>query len=235
MGKGYVYHCTLCTFGMDRDMFNRITSDLVCDGVELQFWETNLLGKLVVGKNNVDNYALESVLKPLYKNIKDYLYADYDVDLNECLVNMLIDNGDKISVAESITGGLICSEICSVEGASKVLYEGLITYNSGSKLRRLHVPARIIEEHTSVSEATTSAMLNGLLTNKEIKFGIATTGYASNMEDMNGLAYVAYGSLNDQHVEMVTYSGDRNEIRAKVANYAMFKLLKLVTDSKNKY
>lgn len=231
----YVYYCTLRTFGIDREMFNKFTSDVIGDSIDIGFNENNLVGKIVIGKNSVDDIALEGVLNKLNTILSDYIYADYDIELNEALVAELKKKGAKVSVAESITGGLLSSEICGVEGASDVFYEGIITYNSGSKVRRLHVSATTIASDSAVAESTTTEMLKGILANKEITYGIATTGYASGMGTADGQAYIAYGTHNEQNCIEIKYDGERNEIRAKVANRAMFELLKMIKNYNRGY
>lgn len=233
--SNYTYCCTLSTFGLEREQFNDVTSDMVNDGIDLQFMERDLAGKIIVGKNDVDDVALEGVLRGMFAGIAENIYADEDISLAECLVNELKNVGGILSVAESLTGGLISSEICSVDGASEVFYEGLVTYNIGSKVRRLHVPARLIEENTAVDSKVAAEMLKGLLANKEINYGIATTGYASDMGELTGTAYIAYGTNDVSRVDKVTFEGDRNEVRAKVSNYAMFKLIKLIRENDKKY
>ena len=234
--KEFVYACTLRTFGIDESRFEKICVGLRSEDINIKFEETDLVGRIFISKSSVDSIALENVLSKMTLRLEDYIYSDRDEELNFCLVKKLKRESEMLAVAESITGGLICSDICSINGASDVFYEGIISYNSGSKVRRLHVSTTTIEEYSAVSTEACEAMMKGLLANKEVKYGISTTGYATHKDiDMNGIAYVGYGTSSDIHVEQVCYEGSRNSVRAKVANHAMFKLLKLIEFNTRKY
>lgn len=226
MNKGYANKCVLSAFGVDKAQILEAFKDIDAGGARIDVTEKYLVGKISVSKNDVDEVAIARVLDQIYARLGDYIYADSDVELNSLVVAQLKERGAFLSVAESITGGLIASKICEINGASEVFYEGLITYNSGAKVRRLHVPAGLIELETAVSESVCGAMLAGVLSNKEIAYALATTGYASDMSEMNGLAYVGCGGRNARIIREVKYTGSRNEIREKVANCALFMLYK---------
>lgn len=234
--KEYVYQCVLRTYGLDNNRFEKICSDLRSKDISIDFEEYCLDGKITISKNNVDAVALESILAKINMRLEDYIYSDKDMNLAETLIALLTKKGEMLAVAESITGGLISSSLCEVDGASKVLYEGIVTYNNAAKLRRLHVPATTIEEFTAVSKQTCEAMIKGVLANKEIVYGLATTGYASHSnDDLSGLVYIGYGSLNNVIVEEMMFKGSRNEVRKKACNCAIFKLIKLIDRVERRY
>lgn len=228
MGNDYANICRLKTFGLSKAVFEESIKGLNIDGAVIDFTEKSLLGVITIAKKNVDNIAITAVLSRIKLLFDKFIYTDTDDTLNKLLVNKLKNDGKMLSTAESITGGLIASKICEINGASQVLYEGLVTYNSAAKVRRLHVPAQVIELETAVSEPVCKAMLNGILANKEITYAIATTGYASDMSDMNGLAFVGYGTREEQRIEQVKFVGKRNDIREQVANFAIFNLYKFI-------
>lgn len=226
MNRRYANKCILSAFGADKSQILEALGGIDAGAAQIQISEKNLVAKIEVSKDNVDEVAITQVLNQIYAKIGDYIYADRDVELNALVVYALKEQGALLSIAESITGGLIASKICEVNGASEVFYEGMVTYNSGAKVRRLHVPMGLIELETAVSESVCNAMLTGVLSNKEITYAIATTGYASDMSEMNGLAYIGCGDRNERNVCEVKYKGTRNEIREKVANCALFMLYK---------
>lgn len=231
----YIYSCVLKTFGVDSETFKNVTQDLHCDDVRIKFEESNLDGKITLVKNSVDNIALERVRSKITMRLCEYIYADSDIGLNEFLMQKLMDIGAKIAVAESVTAGMLSSAMCGVNGASEIFYEGIVTYNSASKVRRLHVPQTVIDQYTAVSRETTECMLKGVLANKEIMYGIATTGYATHSNNLEGVAYVAYGCNSKYYVDEVKYDGTRNEIRAKIVNFAMFKMIKYLEENYRNY
>ena len=59
------------------------------------------------------------------------------------IVKKLIKKKLKISFSESCTGGLLSSNITSVNGASKVFKLGLVVYSNESKTKVLNIPKKI--------------------------------------------------------------------------------------------
>lgn len=237
MGENdFAYSITLSTFGVTSDMFEKACATIRTDKVDAQFEEQNLQGKIILGKNCVDDVALENAIAKMIIELGENIYAEDDRSLAQCLVDKLLSEGEKVAVAESVTGGMLSSAICSIDGASQVFYEGIISYDSASKVRRLHVPATVIQEHTAVSSEVCEAMLKGVLANKEVKYGIVTTGYATSKDpDLCGKAFVGYGTSNKHCVVEVKYDGSRNDIREKITNFALFSLLTTIKENKRKY
>lgn len=231
----YIYSCVIKTFGVNTETFELLTQDLVCEDVQIKFEEENLDGRITLSKNCVDNIALEKVRSKISMRLCEYIYADTDVCLNEYLMQRLMDIGAKLAVAESVTAGMLSSALCGVNGASEIFYEGIVTYNSASKVRRLHVPQTVIDKYTAVSKQTTECMLKGILANKEIMYAIATTGYATHSDNLEGTAYIAYGCNSKYFVDDVKFEGTRNEIRAKIVNFAMFKMIKYLEENNRNY
>jgi len=73
----------------------------------------------------------------------------------------LLARGLTVTVAESCTGGLVAGELTRVPGISAVLREAFVTYSNEAKVRRLGVPAELIEEHGAVSGPVAEAMARG--------------------------------------------------------------------------
>ena len=152
--------------------------------------------------------------------------ADEDVSLAKKLVEVCRENAVRLAVAESLTGGIICSRLVDVPGASEVLVEGLITYTNASKVRRLHVKLSTLEEYGAVSKETAAEMTHGLLESRDADLGIATTGCAGPDSDEKGtpvgLAFVGVATRKGGKIYRMNLNGDRNYIRKCVANAAMF-------------
>ncbi|MCQ2569935.1 MAG: CinA family protein, partial [Limosilactobacillus sp.] len=74
------------------------------------------------------------------------------------VVKLLSERQLTISAAESLTAGMLMSELASVPGASKVLLGGFVTYATAFKTKLLGIPAELIASAGVVSEATAMAM-----------------------------------------------------------------------------
>ncbi|HKL94583.1 MAG TPA: CinA family protein, partial [Clostridia bacterium] len=138
-------------------------------------------------------------------------------------------SNQMLSVAESLTGGEICSSLIDITGISTHFYEGIVCYNSDSKIRRLGVSKKTLAENGVISKKTAYEMVKGLLINPAVTLGLATTGLAGPTADEGkdvGLVYIAVGSGDFITVFEHNFSGSRNEIRKKSANMAIFYLIR---------
>lgn len=144
-------------------------------------------------------------------------------DLNFKIVDILKNKGLTLAIAESLTGGLVCSCICEVSGASAVLLEGIVSYTDESKVTRLGVDIRTIETHTSVSPETAKEMAQGVRKNLSADIGISTTGVAGPDEtdgngNPRGLVYIGISTDQETIVSKHIFEGTRNVIREKAKN-----------------
>lgn len=84
----------------------------------------------------------------------------------------------KVALAESCTGGLVCSALTEIPGSSAVLDRGFVTYSNDSKMETLDVPRDIIDTLGAVSVATVWAMAQGVLKHSEADVAVAISGIA---------------------------------------------------------
>ncbi len=175
-----------------------------------------------------------SVVNDLIANFKasfaDNIYATSDISLYKCAVDLLKSLNKTLSVAESITGGLISSNIVDIAGASSVFTEGLTTYSIPSKCKRLGISPHFIDEHGVVSQQVTQQMATGLRQNG-CDFAVTTTGFAGPSAEDGlpvGLCYIGIATEKGVTVYRNVFNGDRNSIRAQAANTAIYLLIKYI-------
>ncbi len=177
---------------------------------------------------------VDDVLRLFADGLGDTVYALNDVTLEEQLVNLLKLRRRKISVAESFTGGGIAKRITSVSGASEVYFEGLNTYDSRSKIKRLGVLEQTINTMGAVSEQTAYEMAYGLLKTGDCDVSLATTGLAGPHTDGSGLpvglCYLAVGFQDKVFVYRYKFDGTREEIAQTAINYALYLAYKQLKD-----
>jgi nicotinamide-nucleotide amidase len=98
------------------------------------------------------------------------------------LARLLVDEASqrslRIVTAESCTGGLVASAICSVPGASEVFERGFITYSNRAKQELLGVPGDLIADMGAVSEPVARMMAEGALEASNAHVSVAVTGIA---------------------------------------------------------
>ena len=144
---------------------------------------------------------------------------------------LLTGKGMFASAAESLTGGLISSEIVRAAGASKWFYEGCVTYSSEAKIKRLGVERKLIESDTAVSAGVAMQMASGLITRGGADIAVSATGLAGPGPDElgrpAGLVYIGGACRFGCAAKRLCLTGDRTEIRRQAAYAALRLLLKL--------
>ncbi len=176
----------------------------------------------------------DGLLRAFAEGFGDTMYALDDVSLEEQLVFLLKLRGQKLSVAESFTGGGIARRIVSVPGASEVYFEGLNTYNEQAKIKRLGVSKDTLSLKGAVSVDTAYEMARGLLNTGDCDIAVATTGLAGPNTDSFGrpVGYccIAVGTRERICVYQYNFDGNRKEITEKAINYALFLAYKRLKD-----
>ncbi|NCA66893.1 MAG: CinA family protein [Clostridia bacterium] len=172
---------------------------------------------------------IDNALVCVYDNFDSGVYADEDISLAERAVDFLKLYKYKLSVAESLTGGMICSAIVDVPGSSEVFYEGIIAYSNEAKKDRLEVYEHSLKEQGAVSSEVCSQMALGLLKDGNIDICVSTTGIAgpsgATEEKPIGLTYIAVADVDKCEVFKHIFHGDRECVRHTAANCALFHLI----------
>ena len=198
---------------------------------------------------NVESFALDNKVCLFYsdkstkmdvdKATKDFIiafknniYAEEDVSIAKRLYDLLKLRRLTISTAESMTGGRIASKIVEIDGASDVFYEGMVTYNTLAKERRLDVSHNTVVENTVVSSKVAYEMAAGILKNAEV--AISITGYAGSSvsaSDDDGLCFIGIGLFDKIEVYQFNFNGTRRENIETAANMALYLALKTILDT----
>lgn len=143
------------------------------------------------------------------------------MQLEESVINNLIDKRLSLSLAESITGGLICSKLVSVPNASKVVKCSLVTYSNESKNRILGVSKKVINNYSPVSRKCAKMMVLGLKNKIKSDIYLAITGYAGPLGEKIGLVYIAILYNKRIKIKKFRLRGDRSEIINEASNIAL--------------
>lgn len=81
----------------------------------------------------------------------------------------------KVSTAESCTGGVVASSLCSVAGASGWFDTGIVAYTYESKKDRLGISSDILDQGL-VTQATAETMATNIRNISRTDYAISTTG-----------------------------------------------------------
>ncbi len=172
-------------------------------------------------------FLLEPVVNEIHQLLGALIYAEGELSLEGNLYQLLTEKRLTLSVAESMTGGLICARLVNVSGMSSCLKEGMITYGVESKIRQLDVDPSLIEKHGVVSKETALAMARGAANASGTDIGLAVTGWAEagEADAEAGLMWIGLFMKGNQRAKRVKFSGNRNRIRFYGANMALCWLL----------
>ncbi len=96
----------------------------------------------------------------------------------EKTVALLIEQGKRISFAESCTGGLLAATLVDVPDASKVLDMSFVTYANEAKIDLVDVSPETLSAYGAVSEQTAREMASGVARRSGAQIGVSATGIA---------------------------------------------------------
>ena len=101
-----------------------------------------------------------------------------DCRLANVVVDLLRKRNLRMTAAESLTGGMFQSTICSVPGASNVFDGGFVTYAAAAKEQLLGIDPQLIEKHGVVSAETAAQMAEKSRGKLGVDVGLGFTGVA---------------------------------------------------------
>ena len=169
------------------------------------------------------------LLAPLEAEIRAQLgnavFGQDEETLATVVARNLEQCGLTLAIAESCTGGEVCSRLTSVPGISRYLIECAVTYSNSAKTRRLSVPAELIAEHGAVSSEVAEAMARGMRSSSGAGIAIALTGIAGptggTATKPVGLVYLALADANAVQSKLLHLAGTRLQIKERAAKHAL--------------
>lgn len=139
----------------------------------------------------------------------------------------LVERGETLATAESLTGGLIGELITDVPGASRSYLGGLITYATRLKAELAGVDPEALAALGPVAAETARQMADGVARRCGADWGLAVTGVAGpEPQDDHpvGQVFVAVahrGRKPATRVAELALAGNRDQIRRQTAEQAL--------------
>ncbi|MBP5372849.1 MAG: CinA family protein [Clostridia bacterium] len=154
----------------------------------------------------------------------EYLGTDAD-ELSAELNGILKKKKLSVAAAESFTAGRIASAIIKTPGASAVFKEGIVAYSNESKVKRLGVSEKTLENFGAVSEECCAEMLSGLIKSSGADVAISSTGIAGPKSDDTkkpvGLCFIGIAAENRFYIFKFIFNGDRETITETAVRAAL--------------
>jgi nicotinamide-nucleotide amidase len=141
------------------------------------------------------------------------------------VVARLVERGQTVGSAESLTGGLVVARLVDTPGASAVVRGGVVAYATPLKASVLGVDAALLEERGAVDGDVARQMAAGARQVLGADWGVATTGVAG-PDPQDGMpvgcVFVAVAGPDESVVvERHDLTGGRAAIRSGAVDAAL--------------
>jgi len=141
------------------------------------------------------------------------------------IINILKNNNQTVTFAESCTGGRIATEFTAISGASSVLMGSAVTYANEIKSAWLGVKEQTLIDHGAVSSQCVEEMLTGILKMASADHAIAVSGIAGptggTEEKPVGTVYIGIRDKDKSIVQLHLFKGDREEVQMQATETAI--------------
>jgi len=164
----------------------------------------------------------QNVFKELLDDEINNFESKLDLDLGELLKTLRL----TISVAESMTGGMLSQRLTTLPGSSDYYLGGIISYHNKVKVGLLGVQPETIRTKSVVSEEVALEMVRGLKKLIKSDVCISVTGIAgpANQEffgNIIGRVYIGFIVKNIERVKTFHFTGTRDSIRRQATSAAL--------------
>lgn len=180
-----------------------------------------------------------ALIAPVEEEIRARLGVDalagHSSSVADGLGDLLRANDLSVAAAESLTGGLIGTELTRVGGSGDFFKGSLVCYATEAKAEVAGVDPSILEGPGAVSEEAAVALAIGAVDRFRADLGVAATGVAGPTEQEGkpvGTVFVAAHLHGRSEVRFIQGYGDRDNIRHLAANAALDLGRRLVLDSR---
>lgn len=141
-----------------------------------------------------------------------------------------------LAVAESLTGGMLTSELIRPPGASVVVVGGVVAYDTAIKHSVLGVDEDLLAEHGPVHPEVARQMADRVrrvlaVDGRAADLGLATTGVAGPTPQSGhdpGTVYVGIATGDGVEVVELRLEGTRDQVRARTVGEAIRSLAERV-------
>jgi len=146
----------------------------------------------------------------------------FDSKLINDIRKLLIERNETISVAESVTSGMVQLAFSNADKAIYFYQGGITAYNLGQKTRHLNIEPIYADNCNCVSEKTVSEMALYICRSFSSDWGIGVTGYASPVPESGNKLFAWYAlSYHGQIVvtqKFTLKSGNPFEVQLSYSN-----------------
>ena len=227
-----IVHRTLITRGIPESILaERIASweDALPEYLHLAYLPAPNVVRLRLSAYDVDGAEAEREIAKQFK-LLEAIIGDNIVGFEGASVEQLIheiftQQGWKLAVAESCTGGTIASKFTAMAGASQYFMAGVVSYSNEAKRDIIGVNMADIETYGAVSEQVARQMAEGVRRVAGADYAIATTGIAGpgggSEAKPVGTVWMAVATPEGTRAVLRNCGTDRSQIISRASAYAI--------------
>lgn len=240
----HIYHKTVLTQGLGESFLAE----------KIEAWEDNLINKNIKlaylpqpGMVRLRLSASGDHMEVLIKNVEEEIenlkllipeniygyekYGEEQPTLEKIVSELLRNNKQTLSLAESCTGGFISSLITSISGSSDIFNGGIIPYQNQGKHELLEVDNSVFETHGAVSKECVIQMANHARKKFHTDYAIATSGIAGptggTADKPIGTVWIAVASP-EKTIAIKFVFGDNRQRNIQMTANAAFNMLRKI-------
>jgi nicotinamide-nucleotide amidase len=195
---------------------------------------------LVSKSKSIDdcNKNLRIIEQRINNLLGEYIYSRGNKLISDRLKEVIIKKKERkitISIAESITGGLVSSIITDTPGSSDFFLGSVVSYSDFAKNKILNIRDDILTKKGSVSKEVCIDMATNVKEIFNSDFAVGVTGFAGPENTGNGkkVGLVFCGVVGPDGYKKVfekNFSGNRSEIKFRTAQFVLNKLRIAIDD-----
>jgi nicotinamide-nucleotide amidase len=226
LGLGKVQTRRFVTAGVPESTLNDRTEPFRAKYAEAEWTILANLSQVEFLVSHTSIEYLEAISSEFVTFLADDLVGLGDTTLESALLELLKDRSETLSLAESMTGGLIASRLCAIPGASTVLVGGAVVYSSKLKKELLGISEKTLQLNGPTSEAVAMEMASSLQIKSESTYSIAITGNAgpeldSHSRELLGEGHIAIAGKAWGTTKKFHLHGSRLDIQTRSSALAL--------------
>ncbi|MDZ4796166.1 MAG: CinA family nicotinamide mononucleotide deamidase-related protein [Bacteroidota bacterium] len=234
-----IVHRTAFTFGQGESMLAELLKDfeaVLPPSIKLAYLPNYGMVKLRLTAQGHQQYEVEKKLLPYFEKlqdlVKEFLVTNKDESLEVVIGQLLQAKSKTMATAESCTGGYIAHLITSIAGSSAYFKGSVVSYANEVKENVLGVQHNTLATWGAVSEETVKEMVQGVIKELDVDFGLATSGImgpgGGSEEKPVGTVWIAAGTKEKIVTLQLNLRFDRQRNINIAANNALNFLRKFI-------
>lgn len=181
------------------------------------------------------NKNLKRIEEKITTKLGNYFYGKDDTLISDNLKEAIAKIGSRltISIAESVTGGLISSIITDTPGSSRFFLGGIVSYSNYSKIKLLDIDENILDKYGAVSREVCLSMARKVRKIFNSDYALSVTGFAGPEAEYKRVGLVYCCILGPDGYEKIfekNFPGNRCEVKFRAAQFVLNELRAAISE-----